>query len=114
TLTAADGMDDPQNVAVDSNGNILVADTYNDRILKYATLIPPDTTPPTVTLTTPQVDQLVSNSGPVTLSGTATDNVGVTSVTYEIQDSDNPAHCTSQTSILLNVSYLQPNGTWAC
>jgi DNA-binding beta-propeller fold protein YncE len=117
TITAADGMDDPQNVAVDSAGNILVADTYNDRILKFASLVPPlppDTTPPVVTLTTPSLNQLYDSSGPVTLTGTATDNVGVTSVTYEIQDSDNPANCTSNATVLLNVSYLQPNGTWTC
>jgi len=73
-----------------------------------------DTMPPTVALTSPSVNQLVDSAGKILLSGTAADDVGVKGVTYVLEDTDNPAHCTSNPVVLLNVSYLQTNGTWAC
>lgn len=115
SFTASDGMDEPDNVAVDATGNIYVADTYDDRILEYGTgQTVPDTTPPSVSLLNPTSNQLIYSSGPVSLNGMAADNVGVKSVTYAVEDSDNPARCNSNTTVLLNVSYLQGNGTWTC
>ena len=82
-------MDDPESVAFGPDGKLYVSDTYNDRVLVYEALSGggggPDTTAPDTTVTTPSKDQTFS-SGPVTLSGGATDNVGVTSVRIGIQD----------------------------
>jgi hypothetical protein len=42
----------------------------------------PDTTPPTVTITSPIPPTTSTTTSPITVSGTATDNIGVTSVTW--------------------------------
>jgi chitodextrinase len=51
-----------------------------------ATTLPPDTTPPTVSVTAPTANATLS--GTVTVSATATDNVGVASVQFQLDGSN--------------------------
>ncbi len=80
-------MDDPESIAFGPDGKLYVSDTYHDRVLVYAALTGggPDTTDPNGTVAVPTTDQ-VFTSVPATLSGAATDNVGVTAVRVAIQD----------------------------
>jgi len=83
-------MDDPESVSFGPDGKLYISDTYNDRVLVYEALSGgggpgPDTTTPDGTVTVPVKDQIFSST-PVTLSGNATDNVGVTEVRIGIQD----------------------------
>jgi DNA-binding beta-propeller fold protein YncE len=95
------GYDEPENLAVDSTGRLYVSDTYNDRIQVYApfgNVPPPDTTPPDGLVTVPTPNQVLP-AGLVTLSGTASDNVGVTDVKVAVKrTSDN--------------KYLRANGSF--
>jgi len=47
-----------------------------------ATPTSPDTTPPSLTITAPSASSISTSSGSIAFSGTASDNVGVTSVTW--------------------------------
>ena len=83
-------MDDPESVAFGPDGKLYVSDTYNDRVLVYEALSGgggpgPDSTPPDATVSSPVKDQTFT-SVPATLSGNATDNVGVTEIRIGIQD----------------------------
>ncbi len=64
--------------AYDAAGNVSAQSTP----AATATTLPPDTTPPTVSLTAPAGNSTVS--GTVTVSATATDNVGVASVQFQL------------------------------
>jgi DNA-binding beta-propeller fold protein YncE len=82
------GLDEPQNVAVDASGRLLVADTYHDRIQRYqpyTVVSTPDTTAPASTISAPTKNQVLPNA-PVSIAGTATDNVGVTAVRVAIKN----------------------------
>jgi hypothetical protein len=68
----------------------------------------PDTTLPTVTITTPTVSPTYStNSGPLTLGGTAGDNVGVTQVTWT-NDRGGSETASGTTNWTVNGIPLQP------
>jgi DNA-binding beta-propeller fold protein YncE len=84
TLTA-DGMDYPSTVGIDAAGRIYVSDTHNDRVLVYAWQVP-DTTLPTATMTVPAQNQVYQGLSPITFSGTAADNVGVTAARVAIKN----------------------------
>jgi DNA-binding beta-propeller fold protein YncE len=82
-------MDDPESVAFGPDGKLYVSDTYNDRVLVYEALSGggpgPDEIAPDGTVSVPTKDQTFTTV-PITLSGNATDNVGVTAVRVAIQD----------------------------
>ena len=82
TLTA-DGMYHPATVAVDAAGRIYVSDTHNDRVLVYEWGTP-DTTAADGTITFPANNAQVL-TGPLTITGNATDNVGVTTAEVSIK-----------------------------
>src|SRR2546428_3751082 len=65
----------------DAAGNLAVSGDFT-----FATLPPPDTTPPTVSITAPAANSSVS--GTVTVAAAASDNVGVAGVQFKL-DSDN-------------------------
>jgi DNA-binding beta-propeller fold protein YncE len=95
------GLNHPEAIAIASDGSIYVADTYNDRVQvfdAYAGGSTPDTTPANGTATVPTPNQVFSGV-PVAMSGNATDDVGVTSVTVAIKD---------RTTGL----WYRSNGTW--
>jgi DNA-binding beta-propeller fold protein YncE len=71
------GLKHPSTIGIDPNGTFYVSDTYNDRVLAYRWPAP-DTTLPTVTMTAPTQNQAYVGLSPITFSGTASDNVGVT------------------------------------
>jgi DNA-binding beta-propeller fold protein YncE len=81
-------MDDPESVSFGPDGRLYVSDTYNDRVLVYESMggggPGPDTAAPNGNLTSPAKDQVVTS--PVTFTGAATDNVGVTQVRIAVQD----------------------------
>ena len=82
------GLDEPENVAVDAAGRLLVADTYHDRIQRYqpyTVVSTPDTTPPTSQISSPTKNQVLPSAA-VVLAGTATDDIGVASVRVAIQN----------------------------
>jgi concanavalin A-like lectin/glucanase superfamily protein/Big-like domain-containing protein/galactose oxidase-like protein len=85
-------------VAADAAGNAGPASAADDAIV-------PDTTPPAVTVTAPAEGATVS--GTATLTATATDNVGVTQVTFTVDgtqigapDTTSPYSITSDTTTL--------------
>ena len=75
------GLHHPAAVEIGPDGRIYLADTYGDRIRVYSLNSGPvpDTTPPTGAIASPTANQQVP-VGPVTLSGTATDNQGLGAV----------------------------------
>jgi DNA-binding beta-propeller fold protein YncE len=75
SLGSGDGQFNyPYGIAVDPSGNIYVADTINNRIQKFApVLAPADTTPPTITITSPTEGLITSQN--VTLTYSVSDNV---------------------------------------
>lgn len=77
----------PRGVAVDTvRGVIAIADHANNRISLWSTSGGTgDTTPPGVTIAAPTAGQVLPLAN-VQLSGSATDDVGVSGVTYAIQD----------------------------
>jgi DNA-binding beta-propeller fold protein YncE len=91
-------FDLPHTLAV-SGSKLYVADTFNDRVQVFEVGGPaPDTTRPTVSIAVPTQDQVFPN-GPITFSGSAADNVGVTAVRVAIKD---------RTTNL----WWRSNGTW--
>lgn len=78
------GLAHPQSVAVDASGRVYVSDTYNDRVLVYE-WPPPDTVAPNGTASVPSNNQSFA-LGTVPMSGSATDNVGVSSVSVAIKN----------------------------
>ena len=69
----------PTGISHDSSGNIYVASANQGRVQVFSESVPlpsGDTTPPTVTLTSPTSKQVVPAST-VTITGSATDNVGL-------------------------------------
>ncbi len=76
---AAGQFNQPSELANDSSGNIYVADANVGRVQEFSySVLPPsgDTTPPTVTLTSPTAKQVLPASE-VTITGSATDNVAL-------------------------------------
>jgi sugar lactone lactonase YvrE len=78
---AAGQFNQPSELANDSAGDIYVADANVGRVQEFSySVVPPapgsDTTPPTVTLTSPTSKQMMPASE-VTITGTANDNVGL-------------------------------------
>jgi Bacterial Ig domain len=82
-------LKDASGITHDAQGNIYVADANNDRVVEYSFSVPlpdgSDVTSPTVSLTSPTANQ-VFPAAPVTISGTAGDNVGVASVFFAVKD----------------------------
>jgi hypothetical protein len=72
-------------VGIDAAGKIYVSDTHNDRVLVYAWQVP-DTQAADGTITFPANNAQVP-IGPLTATGTATDNVGVTTAEVAIKRS---------------------------
>jgi tripartite motif-containing protein 71 len=69
----------PSGITSDAAGNIYVASANQGRVQVFSESVPlpsGDTTPPTVTLTSPTAKQVVPAST-VTITGSATDNVGL-------------------------------------
>ncbi|MBV8205701.1 MAG: hypothetical protein JO041_02835 [Acidobacteria bacterium] len=96
-LSVSGGGATPGSVIVGVNPGTLAAGTYSGMVQVTATgaanspqtvsvtlvvVNPPDTTPPTVSIITPQPYSVVS--GALQLSATASDNVGVVGVRYEL------------------------------
>lgn len=78
---AAGQFNEPSEIANDAEGDIYVADANVGRVQEFSySVIPPapgsDTTPPTVTLTSPTSLQMMPASQ-VTITGVATDNVAL-------------------------------------
>jgi DNA-binding beta-propeller fold protein YncE len=78
---AAGQFNQPSELANDSAGDIYVADANVGRVQEFSySVVPPatgsDTTPPTVTLTSPTAKQVMPASE-VVITGSATDNVGL-------------------------------------
>jgi YVTN family beta-propeller protein len=84
TITA-DGLHHPATVGVDAAGRVYVSDTLNDRVLVYQWSVV-DTTPADGTITHPANNAQVPLA-PLTATGMATDNVGVTTVDVAIKRS---------------------------
>jgi tripartite motif-containing protein 71 len=79
TGTGAFQFNQPSGIATDAAGNIYVASANQGRIQVFSESVPlpsGDTTPPTVAMTSPVSKQVVP-AATVTITGTATDNVGV-------------------------------------
>src|SRR3989441_9209986 len=72
----------------DAVGNLAVSGDVT-----FTTLAPPDTTPPTVSLTAPAAGATVS--GTLTVSASATDNVGVVGVQFKLDAANLAAEVTS-------------------
>lgn len=85
TVTA-DGLHHPSAVNIGPDGRVFVSDTYNDRVLVYewSTAPPFDTTAPDAIVTVPSTNQSFP-LGVIPMSGTATDNVGVSKVSVAIR-----------------------------
>jgi tripartite motif-containing protein 71 len=69
----------PSGITVDASGNIYVASANQGRVQVFSESVPlpsGDTTPPTVAMTSPTAKQVVP-AATVTITGTATDNVGL-------------------------------------
>ena len=86
---AAEGLDHPAGIAVMPSGEILVSDSFNDRVLVYSDdpgWEPPvaDIVAPNGEATTPTQDQ-VFTTAPITLTGNATDDLGVDQVQISIR-----------------------------
>ena len=79
------GLNHPSTIGIDPNGTFYVSDTYNDRVLAYQWPAA-DTTLPTATITTPAPNQAYNGLSPITFSGTAADNVGVTAARVAIKN----------------------------
>jgi hypothetical protein len=78
-------------LAADTAGRLYVTDAGNDRIQVYDVnqlKIQDATSPGTPTITAPANQQAVGTLGPVTITGTATDNASIGSVDLFIQDLD--------------------------
>ncbi len=91
----------PHSLAVSAN-KLYVADTFNNRVQIFDTgAAGPDTTAPTVAITVPTTNQVFPNA-PITFSGTAADNVGVSTVRVAIKDTARPA----------GSNWWRSNGTW--
>src|SRR2546425_8968119 len=72
----------------DAVGNLAVSGDVT-----FTTLAPPDTTPPTVSITAPAASATVA--GTVTVSASATDNVGVVGVQFKLDGANVGAEVTS-------------------
>ncbi|MCW2764499.1 MAG: hypothetical protein JWO11_458 [Nocardioides sp.] len=82
------GLHHPAAVEVGPTGTVYLADTYADLIRTYTFGgTPPDTTPPTGTVTTPAPNQELP-VGPVTFTGTASDNVALGTVYVALRRND--------------------------
>ena len=81
-------LKDVSGITHDAQGNIYVADANNDRVVEYSFSVPVatgDTTAPTVSLGSPSANQTLP-AAPVTISGSATDDVGIASVFFAVKD----------------------------
>jgi sugar lactone lactonase YvrE len=82
-------LKDPSGITHDAQGNIYVADANNDRVVEYSFSVPlpdgSDVTSPTVSIASPSANQ-VFPAAPVTISGTAGDDVAVASVFFAVKD----------------------------
>ena len=90
TITGPTPMFEPQSVHV-AGTKLYVSDTFNDRVLSYSwgTTPPPvDSAAPQAVITSPAKNAVVTSTVPVTLSGSATDDVGVKEVGVAVR---NPA-----------------------
>src|SRR5207244_4247751 len=72
----------------DAAGNLAVSADFT-----FTTVAPPDTTPPTVSITAPAAGSTVS--GTVTVSASATDNVGVVGVQFKLDGANLGAEVTA-------------------
>jgi hypothetical protein len=83
------GVDQPNGLDVSADGSTLyVADQGSDRITTWSitdSAPPPDQAPPDGTITAPTKNQVLP-AFPVTISGNATDDVALASVTVAVQD----------------------------
>nr|MBA3966001.1 fibronectin type III domain-containing protein [Nitrospirales bacterium] len=111
TTTTPNGSYTLTAIARDAAGNTKTAASVTVTVNNTSTPPPPpaDTTPPTVTLTTPSAGTV---SGTVTVSASASDNVGVTGVQFRLQganlgaeDTTNPLSSSWNTTTVSNGSY---------
>jgi tripartite motif-containing protein 71 len=78
-------FDEPMGLALAPNGNLLVLEAGNERIQELSiAATSPDLAPPDTVLNTPSAAQVLP-FGPVAITGTATDDVGVTAVRVAIK-----------------------------
>ncbi|MGB0100782.1 MAG: SMP-30/gluconolactonase/LRE family protein [Nocardioides sp.] len=94
------GLSTPSALEISPDGDLYVADTYADVVRSYSLNPgpPPDTTPPTGAFGAPAAGAQVP-LGPVTLSGTASDNQGLGTVYVALRRNS-------------NTTWLRPNGTY--
>lgn len=106
------GLAHPATVGLGPDGKIYVSDTYNDvvKVYKWQATVP-DTTAPDATITAPANNANVPN-GPITFSGTATDNVGVARVEMMIKDRTTNKYWNG-TAWVTGFSWITPGATLA-
>ncbi len=94
------GLHHPSAVEVGPTGTIYLADTYADVVRTYTmgASPPPDTTAPSGALTSPTAGQQVP-VGPVTLTGTASDDRSVAAAYVAVRRGDTS-------------TWLRPDGSW--
>jgi DNA-binding beta-propeller fold protein YncE len=88
TIAGPTPMFEPQSVHASGN-KLYVSDTFNDRVQSYSwgsTPPPVDSATPQPVITSPAKNAVVTSSGPVTITGTATDDVGVKRVEVGVRD----------------------------
>ncbi len=89
TGSGAFQFNQPSGIAHDAAGNIYVASANQGRIQVFSESVPVpsgDTTPPAVAMTSPTANQVVP-AATVTISGTATDNVGLGDLEVAVHNS---------------------------
>src|SRR5207245_4823593 len=96
--TTATTLQNPLGISFDSAGNLWVADFNNNRIVRYTTSITVDTTPPTVSITSP-ANNTSTNVPTLQVSVTASDTSGISSVTWKV---DSGSVSTASTSNIAN------------
>ena len=93
-------------IIVDADGEIIEADEDNNRVDHQLDILP-ETEPPTLTISSPENHSEVSGS--ITISGTASDNIIVRKIEYQIADNTDwfQASGTNSWSIVLDTSQYE-------